>query len=268
VAADASAADASEDVFSPSGPPSCRTLPTGCGANSNLDCCDSPAVPGGTYNRLNNPSYPATVRPFRLDRFEVTVGRFRRYVDSLATGNAGRLRANLACDPAATWTNIPGPNEYLPISCVLRQEAIDFCAWDDGWLPTEAEWNFTAAGGAEQRYFAWTAPGSTPQFDPSYVVCGLGAGPLLPVGTKPKGAAKWGQLDMAGNAYEIVADFDGPLPIPCDDCVNDAGPPGRLVHRGSSGSASSLDAGYYFSNMFRDSDPDARSWWQGFRCAR
>jgi formylglycine-generating enzyme required for sulfatase activity len=46
------------------------------------DCCQTVAVPGGTFNRFNDPSYPATVSPFLLDAYEVTAGRFRAYVEA------------------------------------------------------------------------------------------------------------------------------------------------------------------------------------------
>jgi sulfatase modifying factor 1 len=66
--------------------PSCKTPRPGadtlCGADGNLGCCDSLPVPGGTFLRDNNPDAPATISPFKLDRFEVTVGRFRAFVEA------------------------------------------------------------------------------------------------------------------------------------------------------------------------------------------
>src|SRR5207244_10081622 len=68
-------------------PPSCAGLP-GCGQES---CCASPLVPGGAFDRsydgipdggYDDPSFAATVSDFRLDRYEVTVGRFRRFVEA------------------------------------------------------------------------------------------------------------------------------------------------------------------------------------------
>jgi formylglycine-generating enzyme len=64
----------------PPAPPSCQGLARSCGPAQDEDCCASPAVSGGTYDRSNDPSFPATVSNFRLDRFEVTVGRFRKFV--------------------------------------------------------------------------------------------------------------------------------------------------------------------------------------------
>lgn len=75
-------------------PPSCIGGGLGvsdCGPNRE-DCCASPPVAGGTYKRghdgvvLFDFSDPAQVSPFRLDRFEVTVGRFRAFVAAVVGG--------------------------------------------------------------------------------------------------------------------------------------------------------------------------------------
>ena len=68
-------------------PPSCAVVGPGltnCGA-SRESCCTSLAVTGGTFYR-NWTDFPATLSAFRLDKYDVTVGRFRRFV---AAWNAG-----------------------------------------------------------------------------------------------------------------------------------------------------------------------------------
>ncbi|MBM4364484.1 MAG: hypothetical protein FJ104_17530, partial [Deltaproteobacteria bacterium] len=80
-------------------PPSCQDLPSSCGPAGDESCCASPRVTGGTYNRVNDATYPATVSDFRLDRFEVTVGRFRRFVAAVVGGGGARQRG-----PAGTLT--------------------------------------------------------------------------------------------------------------------------------------------------------------------
>src|SRR5262245_57064468 len=67
---------------------SCRAQPKTCGPMASTDCCESPLVPGGTFKRsydgvgYTDVSKVATVSDFRLDMFEVTVGRFRRFVEA------------------------------------------------------------------------------------------------------------------------------------------------------------------------------------------
>ena len=41
------------------------------------------------------------------------------------------------------------------MNCIDWYTAYAFCIWDGGRLASEAEWNFAAAGGSEQRYYPW-----------------------------------------------------------------------------------------------------------------
>ena len=132
------------------------------------------------------PEHETTVAEFYLDRFEVTVARFREFVAAydawqkpilgdgahplipesgwdeswVLPATAGEFLTALDCSQDfPTWTDSPGPNEDLPINCVSWYEAFAFCIWDGGRLPTEAEWEYVAAGGNENRLHPW---GSTP----------------------------------------------------------------------------------------------------------
>ena len=182
---------------------SCVSLPATCGPMGPSDCCTPLPVPGGTFYRgydvgsdgaFPMMNAPATVSSFWLDHYEVTVGRFRRFVDAgygtqlmapminqgarrlngvegqggwqavwnanLAAGSAA-FRTLLACDPLqASWTDAPAANESLPINCVTWYDAFAFCVWDGGWLPTEAELHYASSGGAEQRAYPWSNPAS------------------------------------------------------------------------------------------------------------
>jgi formylglycine-generating enzyme required for sulfatase activity len=188
--------------------PSCAGLPATCGPGANESCCGNSVVLGGTYTRgydfageTGSSLRHATVSPFRLDRFEATVGRFRAFVTAWNAGwkpdegsgkhvhlNAGAgldtggdfehgwsliwnfnlapTDANLTCNAGyATWTASRGANEDRPINCVSWYEAYAFCIWDGGFLPSEAEWNFAAAAGDELRPYPWVAPGSPATID-------------------------------------------------------------------------------------------------------
>ncbi|WP_437616380.1 hypothetical protein WMF20_21365 [Sorangium sp. So ce834] len=63
-------------------PASCANLPATCGPSGAESCCESKTITGGTFQRFDTNSRvasPATVSSFKLDRFEVTVGRFRHF---------------------------------------------------------------------------------------------------------------------------------------------------------------------------------------------
>lgn len=217
-------------------------------------------------------SDPATVSDFRLDRYEVTVGRFRTFVQAgmgtqanppaAAAGahpwitssgwdpawnarlpaNTADLIARLECEPPNfTWTDAPEANENLPMVCISWYEAVAFCAWDGGFMPTEAEWNYAAAGGSEQRAYPWSSPPGSLSIDCSYTnfedVGGICApnGKSNRVGSEsPKGDGRWGQADLAGNAYEWTLDgYLGSYKNPCVDCVESSVGSGPVVRGGS-----------------------------------
>jgi formylglycine-generating enzyme required for sulfatase activity len=180
--------------------PGCDGVAKTCGPDQNEDCCATgDPVVGGLFKRIDDPMFPATVNDFTLDRFEVTVGRFRQFVadypnDKPRAGDGAHplieasgwdetwdanlpatreaLEASVKCDATfRTWSDTAGGREALPINCVSWYVAFAFCAWDGGRLPTAAEWNYAASGGNEQRKYPWI--GDT--VDPSYAVYGCSA---------------------------------------------------------------------------------------------
>ncbi len=96
----------------------CGGKPNDDKAIGSQDCCEVASVPGGSYNRFNDPSFPAKVSPFALDVFEVTAGRFRTWVDA----TDGNLRGSAPPAGGGAHPKIKGSgwrtewNKYLPSS--------------------------------------------------------------------------------------------------------------------------------------------------------
>ncbi len=311
--------DVQPDPDGPSGSMfSCVALPNICGASGNDSCCNSPMVLGGTYYRSydtagdslsGDMNSPATISAFRLDKYEVTVGRFRAFVAAglgtqakrPATGAGTHARipgsgweaawnANLAADTATliaalkcsstyqTWTDMPGANETRPINCVTWYEAMAFCAWDGGYLPTEAEWNYAAAGGNQQRAYPWSSPPGSLALDDSHASYYAGSNfcvgdglpgctldDLVKVGTKTSGDGLWGQSDLTGNVFEWTLDyFNMAYDSLCSDCANLVPATNRVTRGGSFNGG----GGILRSGIRTPSDPMSRSYDRGFRCAR
>ncbi len=281
---------------------------------------------GGTYYRTytNAGTGPtaeadlATVDDLRLDKYLVTVGRFRRFVAAwqggagytppagsgthsylnggLGLANSaspgtyetgwvagdegflGPTDADLACGSSATWTSTPGANETLPIDCVNWFEAYAFCIWDGAFLPSEAEWEYAAAGGSEQREYPWGSalPGKDNRravygydngmdcYFPSAGAC-TGVANIAPVGTATQGAGFAAQLDLAGEVGEWALDWFAPYVDPCVDCVylSDS-----VQYRVIRGGAYDLSPSFFLPPYRGGRYPSGRNDDVGFRCAR
>jgi formylglycine-generating enzyme required for sulfatase activity len=205
---------------------------------------------GDSPNDWELPEHTATLGAFALDRFEVTVGRFRKFVsayttwhdqrqkprpndgasgtgtgwsaawDSLLPSDATALATAVSQTNCAnaTWTSTVGNNESSPINCVSWYIAFAFCVWDSGRLPTEAEWEYAAAGGAENRLFPWG--GNVPTSARANYKGALDASPDMVVGSKPLGMGYFGHLDLAGSMQEWTLDYyDQYSSVPCTDCA-------------------------------------------------
>ncbi len=240
--------------------PSCAS---GLVCTGTTSCCESRALPGGNFPMGqygvigSTPEHTALVDSGCLDTFEVTVGRFRTFVEtyevpeegvgahpkvpnsgwraawaSSIAQDAAQLRSDLACGQARqTWTNDPAGNELLPINCVTWFEAFAFCAWDGGRLLSEAEWEYAAAGGPENRPFPWgidTPTENTANYCQNMILLTCEDSPqaVSAVGSTPAGTARWGHQDLGGNLWEWTKDWysENWYKSECSNCVNvDAG---------------------------------------------
>jgi cysteine-rich repeat protein len=219
---------------------SCVGLANGCGQFGANDCCAAPTVTGGVD------SFGVNVATFALDKYEVTVGRFKNFINayggppangaganpsmsdsgwqspawnsSIAANKAGLTSAVQCSSTYQTYTST-AVNDFLPMNCVSWYEALAFCAWDGGFLPSNHQWLYAARGGEVGWTYPWGfTPVPTDKLDSTadyanYGCMGDGSAPntcafgdILRVGQKPAGTGKYGQLDLAGSMFEWTMD--------------------------------------------------------------
>ena len=201
--------------------------------------CGMASVAAGTFTLGGDPdagnSMPAqtniSVSAFYVDRYEVTVARFRQFASTITgigslSGQAMYTRdgAPFALDYAVAppyeptfhsvnaecnWSAMAESREAHPINCATWALAMAFCVWDantsGGRLPTEAEWEWIARGAAvgslpSGRAYPWGEAAPTCALA-NTMDCGRGT---LPVNVSPR--ETYGLFDLIGNVYEWTAD--------------------------------------------------------------
>ncbi len=264
---------------------------------------DEVCVPGGisilgtadAFGRGDFADVPqriALVAPFRMDRHEVTVGRYR---DAVARGllaptqpyvNSGTVDfSDATALRSCTWSVTPLGRESLPVTCVRRATARAFCQFIGGDLPTEAQWEYvaTSVGRPAKTRFAWgdEAPScdravwgrhASSALDFHAAACnklGIGAAPVdMAFGDVALGT---GIVGLSGNVTELMRDTFASLasscwasqPLESPSCVD---PKGTLFAiRGGSWltNEAALSAG--FRGGTADADAASET---GFRCVR
>jgi formylglycine-generating enzyme required for sulfatase activity len=169
------------------------------------------------------------VQSFFMDRTEVTVSDFARFVE--ATGyktEAESIGWSGVFDPAlrrwtavtgATWRHPEGPARPAapadePVTQVSWNDAQAYARWAGKRLPNEAEWEYAARGGVDQAPYVWGRvlrpdgrpaanwwQGSFPDQDTGEDAF-RGRAPVGRFAPNP-----FGLVDMAGNVWEWCADW-------------------------------------------------------------
>lgn len=197
------------------------------------------------------PVHQVTLDAFWIDRTEVSNAQYERCAD------AG------ACSVPRYWDEpvyqrFRGDN--LPVIGVDWDDAASYCAWAGSRLPTEAEWEYAAAG-PEALPYPWGGELPTCE-EAQWALC---PGEVVPVDSLPAGASWVGALNLAGNVWEWVADYYAPS-YPTEAQTNPTGPEegGMRVLRG--GVWTGMEFLVKTTNRYYWW-PDARSIQIGFRCA-
>lgn len=142
------------------------------------------------------PLHGLSLHAFWIDKTEVTNAAYASCV-AAARCSAPLLTSSESRD------NYYGNPQYdsFPVIWVTWSQALQFCEWVGGRLPTEAEWEKAARGGPDRKY-PWGD-------QPSCTLANMGGcvGDTTATGAYPMGVSPYLLLDMAGNAGEWVSDW-------------------------------------------------------------
>jgi formylglycine-generating enzyme required for sulfatase activity len=217
-------------------------------------------IPAGNFfmgDDEESPRRAIYVDAFYLDQYEVTVARYAEFLK--ATGNL-KKPADWPEDNLKDFGN-------FPVIGVDWHDAESYCRWAGKRLPTEAEWE-KAARGNDGRKYPWgdDAPTSS---HARFAISGSNSvyrDGISQVGNHPKGVGPFGVYDLAGNAWEWIADWYSPS-FSRAEVQNPKGP--------DSGTAKVLRGGGWSDGAERITttkrmyaNPQERAEDIGFRCAR
>lgn len=224
-------------------------------------------VCGGTFNMGSStgdpdemPVHSVTVPDFEMLETEVTA---KQYGDCVTAGWCTATSA--AAD--ANWGKAGRENH--PVNYVEWSQAVAFCTWIQGRLPSEAEWEYAASNGVKKDKYPWGEATATC----TYAVMddggpGCGTNTTWEVCSKKAGNTSHGLCDMAGNVWEWLQDWYHPSYEGApDDGSAWVVPVGsnRVVRGGGLGTDASIVRA---SNRYANAPPSIRNVDLGFRCVR
>ncbi|MGP3970658.1 formylglycine-generating enzyme family protein [Streptomyces sp. 6N223] len=244
----------------------------------------------GYHADAERPVREVRVRPFRIDATAVTNADFAAFADAtgytteaerfgssyvfhllLAPGAEAAVLGRLPQAPwwlgvrGASWRAPEGPGSGVddrpdhPVVHVSHNDALAYCAWAGTRLPTEAEWEYAARGGAEGLRYPWgneLTPGGRE-------MCNIWRGTFPTRSSRPGGRTGtvpvtayepngFGLHNVSGNVWEWCADWFAP---------------GERLIRGGSYLCHASYCNRYRVAARSHNTPDSSTGHGGFRCA-
>jgi formylglycine-generating enzyme required for sulfatase activity len=219
---------------------------------------------GSTTGFTNEePIHNVTVPNFSMTKTTITVNHYRKCVDdSVCTEpQSGGTDEN--------WDD-PGYEDH-PVNGVTWTQAVAYCEWLGGRLPTEAEWEYAARSQGQDIEFPWGNDLATCDMAVLAKITGDDTCDIFrsePVCSRPAGNSDQGLCDMAGNMRQWVeddvhSDYSG---APDDGSAWIDSP--RAAERITRGGAHNDNALWTSVAIRRGEDPGEPQEDVGFRCAK
>lgn len=200
-------------------------------------------IPGGTFKigcspgddscyKDEHPVHTVSIKGFRIGKYEVTVGQFRRFVDAAGyqtdAERAGSCyaigRFSLPENSGRNWKN-PGfqQTDRHPVVCVTWNDVKVYVQWLSRQgighyrLPSESEWEYAARAGGSGRYsfgdrkatlcdYGNVADRAAKQRLASWKVAPCNDGALYTAVVGAYRPNRFGLYDMHGNVWEWTED--------------------------------------------------------------
>ena len=229
----------------------------------------------------SEPIHAVLLRSYYIDAHEVTNAAYAEFLnqngnDCLEQQCVDLTQSSLEQD-GSTFA-IDETQSQDPVTGATWYGAQAFCAWRDGRLPTEAEWEKAAAWDEKSttaRQYPWgdvfdgrlvnscdascDEPQASEAFDDGYAA-------LAPVASFSGGRSAFGLYDMGGNVWEWVSDWYDPDYYQMSAEANPTGAQegkDKVVRGGSW-----FDTGNFMATTIRFPSPPANADSTiGFRCA-
>ena len=216
-------------------------------------------VPAGEFSMGQNdgrgsdhaPQHQVYLDDYWIDAFEVNNDQYRICVEAGACSAPEDIN----------WMFDLTLFDKHPVVYVTWYQAVEYCAWAERRLPTEAEWEKAAQGPVQTKY-----PWGNDKPNSHLANFGNGVGLPITAASYPDGASGYGPLNMVGNVREWVSDWYNPTYYQRSPFENPSGAP--------QGAARSLRGGGFSDPIDRlmvynrfSHDPESPGINRGFRCA-
>ncbi len=198
-------------------------------------------IPAGSFVMGSNdgyenekPTHRVYVNAFYLDKYEVTVAQFKMFVDARGYKTDAEKAGSSSIWNGKEWKDVAGihwlhdaegkligrERMNLPVIHVSWNDAVAYAKWAGKRLPTEAEWEYAARGGAKNYNYGWgnSAPSgkkganiadesSSQKLNSSKTWKDFNDGYVYPSPVGSFAPSEFGLYDMTGNVWEWCSDW-------------------------------------------------------------